>query len=164
MKTLLPVILVLALLMPLAVLAPLACAQTGKQAPNFSLQTGSGSTVELAKLKGKVVVVNFWATWCGPCRVEIPGFVSVYEKYKNKGLEIVGISLDQKGWSALRPFIERNKITYPVVLDNGEVASRYGDIRSIPTTFIVDRKGNIVDTHIGSMDAISFEKLVKKYI
>ncbi|HEY6952062.1 MAG TPA: TlpA disulfide reductase family protein, partial [Bacteroidota bacterium] len=93
-----------------------------KKAPNFSLKTSEGKTIELSKLKGKTVVVNFWATWCGPCRAEIPGFIDVYEKYKSKGLEIVGISLDQGGWDDVKPFVKKYNISYPVVLGNDKVA------------------------------------------
>jgi thiol-disulfide isomerase/thioredoxin len=133
-------------------------------APNFVLTTSSGDQIELQKLSGKVVVVNFWATWCGPCRAEIPGMVEVYEKYKGKGLEIVGISLDQSGWRVITPFVEQMKITYPVVWDRGEVAQAYGGIQGIPTTFIVDRKGNVVKRHVGYLSKDAFEQVIQQYL
>ncbi len=133
---------------------------TGK-APNFNLKTANGKTIELNKLKGKVVVVNFWATWCPPCKAEIPGFLDVYKEYKSKGLEIVGVSLDQDGWTPVKPFVESHKITYPVVVGDGQLADAYGGIDGIPTTFIIDKKGNITTRHIGYMDKASLENLIK---
>jgi cytochrome c biogenesis protein CcmG/thiol:disulfide interchange protein DsbE len=131
-------------------------------APNFSLSTGDGKTVALSKLRGQVVVVNLWATWCGPCRSEIPGMLEVYNQYRSKGLEIVGISLDRDGWRVVNPFVEKMKITYPVVLGNGQVAEAYGGIEAIPTTFVVDRKGNVAARHVGYLSKAEFEKIVKK--
>ncbi|HTP80158.1 MAG TPA: TlpA disulfide reductase family protein [Bacteroidota bacterium] len=132
-----------------------------KKAPNFSLKTADGLVVELQKLRGKVVVINFWATWCGPCRAEIPGFVDVYERYKSKGLEVIGISVDNGGWTDVQPFVKRYGIPYPIVLDDGKTVRRYGNIAAIPTTFIIDQKGFIVERHIGSIPRDEFEAMVK---
>ncbi len=140
-----------------------AVAQSSK-APNFKATAADGSTVELQKLKGKVVVVNYWATWCPPCRQEIPGFIDVYKQYKSKGLEIVGVSLDQNGWEVVKPYIAKAGINYPVVLPDEILKSEYGSIDAIPTTFFVDKNGNIVDSHVGYMDKASFEKKIKSML
>jgi cytochrome c biogenesis protein CcmG/thiol:disulfide interchange protein DsbE len=141
-----------------------AISQSRSKAPNFSLKTADGRTVELAKQKGKLVIVNFWATWCGPCKAEIPGFLEVYEKYRSRGLEIVGISLDQGGWGKVKPFVDRFRMTYPVVIGDGALADAYGGIEAIPPTFIVDKKGNIVKRHVGYLSKSEFEKLVAAYL
>ncbi len=151
----------LTLLMMTVFVSALMFGQAASKAPNFNLKMSDGKTIELKKLQGRVVVVNFWATWCGPCKAEIPGFLEVYQQYKSKGLEIVGISLDQEGWKPVKPFIDRYKITYPVVVGDAKLAEAYGGIDAIPTTFIVDKKGNIAKRHIGYMDKKTFEDLIK---
>ncbi len=143
------------------VIAAFAGGGVAKPAPNFALKTADGKTVELKQLAGKVVVVNFWATWCGPCRAEIPGMLEVYSKYRGKGLEIVGVSLDQQGFAVVTPFVQRMKIDYPVVVGDGDIVAAYGNFQAIPTTFVVDKRGEIVGQHTGSMTKDQFEKMVK---
>ena len=147
----------------IGLIVAMACAAAGPngKAPNFALKTSAGKTIELEKLKGKVVVVNFWATWCGPCRKEIPGFQEVYKQYQGKGLEIVGISLDRNGWDVVKPYVEQKQIGYPVVIGDGDLADAYGGIDAIPTTFIVDKKGNIVQQHVGYMSQQELENQIK---
>lgn len=135
-----------------------------QKAPNFSLKTADGKIIELAKLKGKAVVVNFWATWCGPCRAEIPDFIKVYEDSKSKKLEIIGIALDDEGWDVVQPFAAKMKINYPVVLGNPEVAQMYGGIEAIPTTFFIDKKGYIIDRQVGMLTKQAFEQKLKSIL
>jgi cytochrome c biogenesis protein CcmG/thiol:disulfide interchange protein DsbE len=132
-----------------------------QKAPNFSLKTADGKVIELAKLKGKVVVINFWATWCPPCRAEIPDFIKVYDQYKLKGLEIVGIALDKDGWDAVKSFINKMRINYPIVLGNENITRLYGNIKGIPTTFIIDKNGYIVDRQAGKLSKQALEQILK---
>jgi cytochrome c biogenesis protein CcmG/thiol:disulfide interchange protein DsbE len=134
------------------------------KAPNFVLMTADGRTIELEELKGRVVVLNFWATWCGPCRAEIPGMLEVYEKYRGDGLEIVGISLDRGGWNVVTPFVERMGVDYPVVLGGGAIVQKYGGFQAIPTTFIVNKQGNVVNGHTGYLSKDDLEVMVKNLL
>ena len=135
-----------------------------QKAPNFSLQTQNGKVIELSKLKGRVVLVNFWATWCPPCRAEIPDFIEVYNTYKSKGFEIVGIALDEEGWSKVAPYIEKVKMNYPVVLGSAKVVQQYGGIEAIPTTFIIDKNGYIADSQVGLLSKELLEKALKSLL
>jgi len=146
-------------------LVSVAIAQTKTtKAPDFKLKDQNGKEISLSSLKGKAVVINFWATWCPPCREEIPGFIKVYNRLKDKGVELVGISLDREGWEVVRPFLKKYEINYPVVVGDRELTEAYGGIRGIPTTFFVDRNGNIEDKHVGYMSEADFEKQVKKLL
>lgn len=138
-----------------------AFAQTKEQAKDFSLPMADGNIIKLSKLKGKVVIVNFWATWCGPCVREIPDFVELYKQYKDKGLEIVGISIDQKGWAVIQPFVKKHGIEYPIVLATPQFAGEYGNIQAIPTTYIVDKNGYVVEQLLGSRSKSMLEAKLK---
>lgn len=132
-----------------------------RQAPNVVFKTADGKTYDLSKLTGKVVIVNFWATWCGPCRKEIPDFIEFYKNYKDKGVEILGVSLDRDGWEKVKPFLKQTPINYPIVLGNGEIAGKFSRFNAIPTTFIIDKSGNIVDEHTGVMTRSQLEAKIK---
>ena len=129
-------------------------------APRWVLQDLDGETVRSSDFAGKVVVLNFWATWCPPCRMEIPGFVKLQEEL-GADVTIVGVSLDQTGVAEVKAFSERMKINYPVVMGNAEIVSDYGGIEAIPTTFIIDRDGQIRNVHRGYLTRGALENAVK---
>ncbi len=139
-------------------------AKVGSAAPTFALKAADGKTIDLKALRGKVVVVNFWATWCGPCRAEMPGMMKVYDRLKGKGLEIVGISLDRRGWDDVRPYLAKTSVNYPIVVGDEDLANAYGLPGAIPYTVFLDKKGNIVKSHTGFMTEEAFEQEVKKLL
>jgi cytochrome c biogenesis protein CcmG/thiol:disulfide interchange protein DsbE len=121
-----------------------------KPAPNFTLSDANGKSVSLAEYKGKVVLLNFWATWCGPCSLEIPWFKEFEQQYKSQGFAVLGVSMDDDGWAAVKPYIAEHQINYRVLLGNDSVSQLYGGLDALPTTFIIDRDGNIAyPPHIG---------------
>jgi cytochrome c biogenesis protein CcmG/thiol:disulfide interchange protein DsbE len=134
----------------------------GKAAPAFKLASVAGMSpqVSLADYKGKVVLVNFWATWCPPCREEVPEFVKVQQELNPKGFTILGLSVDEDA-KPVGEFITQNRINYPVAIDDGSASNAYGGITSIPTSFLVDRQGNIVQTFQGAIDADTLRKAVQ---
>jgi len=135
--------------------------EIGSNAADFELADLSGKKVRLSDFKGKVVILDFWATWCGPCRAEIPEFVKLQSKYKDKGLAIVGLSLDSDGESVVAPFARKHDINYTMLLANDGTARLYGGVNAIPTTFILDRQGRIVKKFIGVMPRETFEQAIQ---
>lgn len=135
-----------------------------KIAPEFSLKDMSGAERKLSDFKDKVVIIDFWATWCPPCRQEIPHFIDLYNRYKAEGLEIIGISMDTNPGKTLPAFVEEKGINYPILLGNDKVYNLYGGIAAIPTTFIIDKEGKIRKKYIGYTEKEVFEKDIKELL
>jgi len=141
-----------------AVLEP---ANKRKAAPDFKLKDSSGRTVTLKDLRGKVVLLDFWATWCTGCKKEIPWFSEFQTKYGQKGFAMVGVSLDEGGWSVLKPFLAEHKIPYQMLLGDDAMAGRYG-IKTMPDTFLIDREGKIAAAYLaGIVDKDDVEANIK---
>lgn len=145
-----------------------ACAQTKPEAetvaaPDFSITDLHGNTLNLAAYKGKVLVINFWATWCPPCRNEIPDFIAVYKELKDKGLEIIGVSVDDMTATALNDWTRKMGINYPIALATPEIIASYEPGDYIPSTIIVDRKGLIRFRQAEMMDKDKLVQLFKQY-
>jgi peroxiredoxin len=128
----------------------------GDYPPAFTLPDLGGNDVTLADFEGSVVVLDLWATWCPPCRQEIPFLVSLYEELKDQGLVVVGVGLDQGGAPTLTPFAEENEITYPILVGNRNVQAQYG-VTGIPTTFLIGRDGRIAHKHVGYHPSMAAE-------
>jgi peroxiredoxin len=120
-----------------------------KAAPDFTLKDSNGKDFKLSDYKGKIVLLNFWATWCGPCKIEIPWFIEFEQKYKDRGFAVLGVSMDDDGWPVVKPYLEQKKINYRVAMGNDSVGNLYGGVDSLPTTFIIDKEGRVASTHVG---------------
>ncbi len=138
----------------------------GKAASDFTWYDSDGKTVSLSDLKGKIVLVNFWATWCGPCKSELPDIEAVSKEYAAKGFVVVGVSED-RGDNLVKDvsdFARDNGLTYQIVIDNDNIANAYGNINAIPTSFLVNKEGQIAEKWIGVRDRAFFESTVRKYL
>ncbi|MCS7024766.1 MAG: TlpA family protein disulfide reductase [Bryobacteraceae bacterium] len=134
---------------PKAVKAAVKAEKDRKPAPDFTLKDIHGRDVKLSDYKGKVVLLNFWATWCGPCKIEIPWFIDFEQRYKDRGFAVLGVSMDEDGWDSVKPYLEARKVNYRVVIGNDQVADQYGGVSSLPTTFLLDQSGRIASVHVG---------------
>ena len=144
----------------------LASVAERKSAPNFTLTDNHGETITLSDYKGKVVLLDFWATWCGGCKLEIPWYMEFDRKYRDSGLAVIGVSMDEKGWATVRPFLAKQRddetggiiaMQYPVVIGNNELAGRFG-LTSLPMTLLIDKSGKIAVSHTGVVDKENFER------
>jgi cytochrome c biogenesis protein CcmG/thiol:disulfide interchange protein DsbE len=132
-------------------------------APDFKLAGLDGKPVTLADSKGKVVLVNFWATWCGPCRAEIPDLVELQKKYKDR-LQILGLAVDDEDLDAIKKFAARFGVNYPVALATNEIRLQYGGIPALPTSFILDSEGRVVQKHEGLRDPVLYETEIRSLL
>jgi thiol-disulfide isomerase/thioredoxin len=134
----------------------------GEGAPDFRLPDLSGKMVALSDFKGKVVLVDFWATWCGPCQEEIPDLIALQAKFKDKGFTVLGVDMDV-GSAKVGPFVADNKLTYPVLLAGGDAPKGY-DVPGLPAAVLVDRKGRMVRSYLGERDLDDFTRDVEAVI
>ncbi len=135
-----------------------------KQAPDFALKDADGKVVHISDYRGKVVLLDFWATWCGPCKIEIPWFMEMQRKNKEKGFEVLGVAMDDEGWEAVKPFLADLRVNYRVVMGNDATAQMYGGVDALPTTFLIDRSGRIAAVHVGLSSKKDFEDGVQQLL
>jgi peroxiredoxin len=123
-----------------------------KVAPDFSLEDAAGKAVKVSDFKGRVLLVNFWATWCHGCKTEIPWFLEFQREFDKKDFAVMGVAMDDDGWKSVRPYMTQKNITYEMVLGSEEIAARFGGSPGLPVSFLIDRQGRIASRHIGMVD------------
>jgi cytochrome c biogenesis protein CcmG/thiol:disulfide interchange protein DsbE len=144
--------------------APVKADKDRRPAPEFALKDADGKTVRLEDYKGKVVLLDFFATWCGPCKIEIPWFMELERKNKDKGFSVLGVSMDDEGWEVVKPFLAELGVNYRVVIGNDATAQIYGGVDALPTTFLIDRNGKIAAIHIGLASKKVFEDGIEQLL
>jgi peroxiredoxin len=134
----------------------LTIANSRKTAPDFSLQDSTGAQVKLSAYRGKIVLLDFWATWCHGCMTEIPWYIEFQQKYKERGLLAIGVSMDDDGWKSVKPFMLGHKVNYPIVIGDEKLAKQYS-VERMPVTLLIDEQGRIAESHSGVIDKGAFE-------
>jgi len=139
-------------------------AQERKDAPEFTLKDADGKVVRLVDYRGKVVLLDFFATWCGPCKIEIPWFTEMERKNKDRGFAVLGVSMDDEGWEVVKPFLAELGVNYRVVIGNDATAQMYGGVDALPTTFLIDQSGKIAAVHVGLASKKDFEDGIQQLL
>ncbi len=134
-----------------------------RPAPDFTLPQLDGQQLQLSSYRGKVVLLDFWATWCVPCRAEIPQFIELQKKYGDRGLQIIGVSMDD-GPEPVRTFYQQFHITYPVVMGTAKTGDQYGGVLGLPIAFVIGRDGLIYSKKIGAADMAALEREISKLL
>jgi peroxiredoxin len=132
-------------------------------APDFTLTDENGKSIRLSERKGKVVLLNFWATWCGGCQVEIPWFKDFYGKYKTSGLDAIGVSMDSDGWTSVRPYLKEKPIPYTIVIGNDATAKKF-QVTAMPVTVLIDRQGKIAAVHSGIVSIATYRSEIESLL
>ncbi len=135
-----------------------------KSAPDFALKDANGHTVHLSDYRGKVVLLDFWATWCGPCKIEIPWFQEFERQNKDKGFAVLGVAMDEEGWDVVKPFAQHMNINYRLLIGNDSIAEQFGGVDALPTTFLIDRDGKIAAVHVGLSGKRDFEDGIRELL
>jgi peroxiredoxin len=133
-----------------------------KPAPDFSLQSLDGKTTRLSDFRGKAVLLNFWATWCGPCKIEMPWFVDLQNQYGSQGLQIVGVAMDDASKEDIGKFAKDMGVNYPILIGKESVGDQYGGVPALPESFLISRDGKVIDKIIGLRGKAEIEDAVKK--
>lgn len=141
---------------------PAPMTPAARPAPAWTLTDLDGQEVSSERFKGKVVVLDFWATWCGPCVEEIPGYIALQKKYGTRGLVVIGVSLDRKGPAHVKQFAQANGMNYQLLMGDEAVVEAFGGFQAIPTTFLISREGRILNEKTGAVPPEEYERLVKQ--
>jgi peroxiredoxin len=143
---------------------PLTPPEQRPPATEFTLLDANGAKASLSDYKDKVVLLNFWATWCTPCEVEIPWFKEFERTYKDRGFAVLGVSFDEEGWAAIKPFVKVHEMNYRVLLGTEDMGKMYDEVQALPTTFLIDRQGRVAVQHRGLVSKATYEEGIQKLL
>ncbi len=132
-------------------------------APDFALRDAKGAVVKLSDYKGQVVLLDFWATWCGGCKQEIPWYLEFDQKYRTKGLTSIGVAMDDEGWKTVTPWLAEHPISYTIVTGDKAIVDHY-HVTNMPVTLLIDRNGRIAESHVGVVDKAKWEEEIQKLL
>ena len=159
-QTIMGIALTIGVALPATAPADITPIASRKVAPDFVLEDSEGTHIKLSNYEGRVVLLDFWATWCTGCKKEIPWYMEFERKYKKSGLSAIGVSLDDDGWKSVKPYLQEHKINYPIVIGDWAMGDRFG-FNSMPATLLIDREGKIADLHVGMVDKAAFEREIQ---